>query len=280
MLFGALPCGLTYGIRRFVESSPEMFDGILSPEAHTQWRLVALVTLFAAFVCYRPPKTFVASFARLEVPDEWRGQMAVQYQTLVYGICMLSFGFHLSAGDTRAASQALLPACVFLDNWMASCTLQAFQRRRRLWMCIMGPIHIATIPLRASRPMSGAAWPATMLFPVTGALLHDSVTTHLAEALFMNALIFVDTSMSSNALRIAASISTLFSLVVLLVKILMFSRLPCHIRLDDDATQLTAKASCGETCDIEQSAQLMTLDPHVSCWHTPCTKPLHSHRIN
>lgn len=257
MLFGALPCGLTYGIRRFVESSPEMFDGILAPEAHTQWRLVALVTLFAAFVCYWPPKTFVASFARLEVPEEWRGQMAVHYQTLMYGICTLSIGFHLSAGDARAASQALVPACVLLDSWVSTCTLQAFQRRRRLMMCIMGPIHIATIPLRASRPLSGAAWPATMLFPVTGALLHDSVTTHLAEALFMNALIFVDTSMSNNALRIAAAISTLFSLVVLLVKIMMFSKLPCQDnKLDDDAAQLTAKASCAETCDIEQSPSL------------------------
>ena len=251
VLFGALPCALTFGIRRFVETSPEMVDGILAPNAHPQWRFVALLTLFASFVCYRPPQTLNSYFNMLQVPQEWQGQMAGHYRNLAGCLCTLSIAYHLSAeSEFFLPPQALVPFATLVDIFTAECSRDSFSRRRKVLMMVMTPIHLVTTPLRLSGQIKGTVWPAIMIFPVTGALLNDSVGVHLAESLFMTALVIVDPAQTTNSIRIGAVLMVLFSLVVLMCKIVLFWHLP-FVETERDVVSVRSS-----TCEFKKSGSV------------------------
>jgi len=187
---------------------------------------------FASFVCYHPPQALVSVFDLLQAPKEWRGQFAIHYQTLAIMLFCLAILFHLSAGMKMAAFQAVVPTCVLIDLLLTPCSLEGFQRRRNLVVLVMVPVHFLTAPLRASGQLEGAGWPAVMLFPVTGALLHDSVGIQMAEALLLNAMLLADTEQTTNGLRVVSLISTLLGFIVLLAKILLLHHLPFNQELD------------------------------------------------
>ena len=155
---------------------------------------------------------------------------------IVAVLSALSISFHLSAGrDTlgmRLAS-ALVPIAIIISVRMApsdGTKHQVLCWRRVVFATVMTPIHFALGPVRASGKLEGTGWPVLMVFPVTGAMLHESVAIHLAEIFFLNAVLFLDPA-TSNAKRIGVTIATLLSFAVITIKILVLWQLPCSTEL-------------------------------------------------
>ena len=92
-------------------------------------------------------------------------------------------------------------------------------------MLVMTLVHFAALELGWPGVL-GWPGPGLLMYPVTGATLHGSVATHLAECFYLNAMIFCDPA-SSNVMRISVVIATSLSFVVLTIKIIMLWHLPC-----------------------------------------------------
>jgi len=236
IVFGAVPCAFTGGIRFFVEQNPDMLDGLLAQDDHKHWRILGLLMMFASIICYWPPRMLATRLKVLQLPEEWRPQMASDYQTLFTVLCALGISFHLSAGrDTLGMrlAAALVPIGGILSVRAApsdSTKHQVLCWRRVILAMVITPIHFALGPVRASGKLEGAGWPALMVFPMTGAMLHESVAMHLVEIFFLNAVHFLDPA-TSNAKRIGVTIATLLSFAVVTIKILVLWRLPCSTEL-------------------------------------------------
>ena len=125
----------------------------------------------------------------------------------------------------------------------------------------IAPIFLTISTLRASGYFSGTTvlialsdpmhhWHGIFLYPITGAIIHDSVWAYANESFLMNAIIFLDPQ-ATGAMRVAVVMSTVLSFVVCTSKILLLSHLPCDSQskasLCEDATSIDVPPKLGST---------------------------------
>ena len=214
-------------------------DGILKPDAHEQWRFLAFLCAFAAMICAIPPKPLQELVTTVLTLDTgWQQPMAEIYRALTMSLCSISLLYHLSYENSVAA---VAPGMGALTTALIPCSHRNYTTHRILCLAVMTPIHYATSQQRQAGELPGATWPGLFLTPLTGVVLHDTVPSQLAEALFVNALMFSDTAYDSNVNRTASMACTLIGCTAMMLKVTILS---AYYRVHDQHKH-DGSSSCG-----------------------------------
>ena len=241
-IFSSLPVAglllLCSNVLRHFKDDTNLLDDILTPDAYKQWRAVALISLFASLICASPPRFLVQPFAMLSLDKQWRQSMADWYLALVTILNLISLAYHLSFDNSYGF---LIPAILQAIFAVIPCSHSTYTMMRAALVVVMTPIHFATTSTRREGGLRGALIPGVVIIPLTGVVLHDSTRWQLAEAFYVNALMFVDTTYDSNALRILTASTTVLCLIAMMLKVVILQNTQCHVGsgLSDGAS------SCG-----------------------------------
>ena len=269
-------CVLSVASRQLCDHQANVLDIVLDRYGY-HWKVLGVLALLLSIACsneicikwmHQHVARFLmqafSSFGVTQFPrdlPQWQGQLVSTFRTPVSIGCFSVIVFHLSAGHLIDASQVLLATAGLLVAHIPPHDHATVVTRRKVTTVSIAPIFLTISTLRASGYFSGTTvlialsdpmhhWHGIFLYPITGAIIHDSVWAYANESFLMNAIIFLDPQ-ATGAMRVAVVMSTVLSFVVCTSKILLLSHLPCDSQskasLCEDATSIDVPPKLGST---------------------------------
>lgn len=250
---------------------------VLVHDDHKQWRFVAMVAIFLALLCEKPPEKLrgLVKFVRLTgnatQQREWGLHVAKIYQALFMAVGGVAVPYQFFwnrdpqsawAGLTRAALPLVFSQSVFL---IKPSNFKLLLLHRRIMIALVGMFSIATFEQRRAGELPGVQWPGAVLLPLLGAVLHNSVGHCMAECFFLNAVWFDDGAQPDNFLRGLSVCITCLAAVIVCLKVGFIH----HMNMTEDmASTLPARGaaqSLSNSCHaVAGDVGLLYEKPHAA----------------